>query len=245
MTRQQLHRSTRQAVYICTYNATLRRLRANIAAVEKQHYIFSVCVCSIRYPACHVHAPYCHPWPVRLYNIFPHYLMKGTIFGKAVIEHKMCVCWFSLQNLSETVLILRRNERDVMKNVYWSSCTWSTRHSCPIVTKIEFSLQIFEKLRNIIFQENPSSGRGVVPRGWTDGQTDMTKLTVAFLSFWNASKITHYVHTVFVCFVFISGQTATDVLYNKLVFTAEMKIVYCAVRTGSLNPTIYASFLKG
>jgi hypothetical protein len=73
----------------------------------------------------------------------------------------------------------------------------------------------------------------------------MTKLTVAFLSFWNVSKIIHYVHTVFVRFVFISGQTATYVLHNKLVFTAEMKIVYCVVRTGFLNPTIYAPFLKG
>ena len=28
---------------------------------------------------------------------------------------------FSLQSLSETVLILRRNERDMIKNLYWSS----------------------------------------------------------------------------------------------------------------------------
>ena len=25
---------------------------------------------------------YCHLWPEWLYNIFPHYLIKGTIFGK-------------------------------------------------------------------------------------------------------------------------------------------------------------------
>ena len=29
--------------------------------------------------------------------------------------------WFSLQILSETFLILRRNERDTITNVYWSS----------------------------------------------------------------------------------------------------------------------------
>jgi len=28
---------------------------------------------------------------VRLYNIFPHYLINDTIFGKKVIEYKMCV----------------------------------------------------------------------------------------------------------------------------------------------------------
>jgi hypothetical protein len=40
---------------------------------------------------------------------------------RTVIEHKMCVLIF-LQLLSETFLILRRTERDMIKNVYWSSC---------------------------------------------------------------------------------------------------------------------------
>jgi hypothetical protein len=77
-----------------------------------------------------------------------------------------------------------------------------------------------------------------------DGRTDLTKLIVAFLSFWNAFKIIHYVHTAFVRFVYLSGQTATEVLYKKLVFTAEMKTVYCAVRIGPLNPTVYAPFFR-
>jgi hypothetical protein len=29
-------------------------------------------------------------WPVWLYNIFPHYLIKGTIFGEKVIDKKVC-----------------------------------------------------------------------------------------------------------------------------------------------------------
>jgi len=34
-----------------------------------------------------------------------------------------CVFCFSLQRLSETFLIIRkRTERDMIKNVYWSSC---------------------------------------------------------------------------------------------------------------------------
>ena len=50
-------------------------------------------------------------------------------------------------------------------------------------------------------------------------------------------------HTVFMCFVFIWEQTATCATYNInwLVFITEMKIVYCAVRTGSLNKAVYAS----
>jgi hypothetical protein len=43
----------------CTYDVTLRRVRANVVVVEKQWllHILSVCVCSPRYPACNVHAP--------------------------------------------------------------------------------------------------------------------------------------------------------------------------------------------
>jgi hypothetical protein len=88
---------------------------------KQKYYIFWVCVCSLRYPARNARAPYCHLWPDWLYSIFPHYLINGTIFGKKFIEHKN-VFWFSLQSLSETFLILRRNERDMIKNVYWSSC---------------------------------------------------------------------------------------------------------------------------
>ena len=49
---------------------------------SNKYYVSGVCVCSLRYPACNAHAPDCHLWPVRLYNIFLHYLIHGTIFGK-------------------------------------------------------------------------------------------------------------------------------------------------------------------
>jgi hypothetical protein len=53
--------------------------------------------------------------------LFPHYLINGAIFGKMLLNTK-CVFWFSVQLLSETFLILRRNERDMIKSVYRSSC---------------------------------------------------------------------------------------------------------------------------
>ena len=59
-------------------------------------------------------------WPARLYNIFTHYIIKGNIFEK-VTEHKMYILIFST-NLSKIFPILRSNERDMIKNVYWSSC---------------------------------------------------------------------------------------------------------------------------
>ena len=45
------------------------------------------CVCSFSDSACNAHTPYCCLWPDPLYNIFPHYFIKGTILGGGVIEH--------------------------------------------------------------------------------------------------------------------------------------------------------------
>ena len=54
-------------------------------------------------------------------------------------------------------------------------------------------------------------------------------------------------HTVFMCFVFIWEQTATCATYSLkwLVFITEMKSVYSAVRTGSLNKAVCALSLNG
>jgi hypothetical protein len=57
-----------------------------------------------------------------------------------------------------------------------------------VLIKFKFSLQIFEKAINTKFHGNPSSGNGCSLR--TDGQTNRTKLTVAFCNFAKASKKT-------------------------------------------------------
>jgi hypothetical protein len=173
-------------------NVSLRWILATTVTVEKQwvYYIFWVCVCSLRYPARNAHAPYGHLWyparnahapyghlwPVLFYNIFSHYLINGTIFEKKKKKGtgpKKVFFLFSLQLLSETFLITRRRERNMIKNVYWSS---SKVPFCPILMKLEFSRQIFDKSSKIKFHANPSSGSRVFPCG----RTDMTKLTVAF-----------------------------------------------------------------
>ena len=61
---------------------------------------------------------------------------------------------------------------------------------------VEFYRRIFEKYSNMKFHENPSSGGGVVPCGWTDGRTDgrterrtdATKILAAFPNFPNGPK---------------------------------------------------------
>jgi hypothetical protein len=63
--------------------------------VVSNTYSECICVCLI-YQTCKAHAPYCHLLHVRLYHNFPHYLIKGTIFGQTLFNMKR-VCWFSLQ----------------------------------------------------------------------------------------------------------------------------------------------------
>ena len=89
--------------------------------------------------------------------------------------------------MSKIFFILRRIERAMVKNVYWSSC-FSTLYSCPILMKLEFSEQVFEKYSNIKFYKNPPSGSRLVPRGQTKGGTDMTKLPVASRNCVNTPK---------------------------------------------------------
>ena len=54
---------------------------------------------------------------VRLYDIISHYVTNGTIFGKKVVEHKICVLIFTT-NLCETFLILRRIRQGIAANVH-------------------------------------------------------------------------------------------------------------------------------
>jgi hypothetical protein len=128
---------------------------------------------------------YCHQWPVWFYRILPH-LIKGTIFGKQLLIIK-CVFWFSLQILSETLLILRRIQRDIVINVHKSLC------KVPLLLS-EFNQKNFstyfakKKYSNITFHENPSSGSRVVSFGRTDGQTDRHESNSRFPQFCERAK---------------------------------------------------------
>ena len=102
-----------------------------------KYYIFWVGVCSLCYPARNTHAQYRHQWPVPLYHTSPHYLINGTIFGKKLPNTK-CVFWVSLQHFPETLLILGRTERDMVKNIYRSACT------VPVIVVVRFQ-------QNLIF----------------------------------------------------------------------------------------------
>jgi hypothetical protein len=76
------------------------------------------------FPACKSHLSWTelcrHMWPVWLYHIFQSYVLKGKILGGKFVEQNVCLVLSTA--LSETFLILRRTERDIMRNAHRYSC---------------------------------------------------------------------------------------------------------------------------
>jgi len=97
---------------------------------------------------------------------------KRHDFRKKLFSIK-CVFWFSLPLLSETFLILRRNELDIIINVH--RC-----YSYQILMTVKFSRYILKIYSDIKFHENLSSGSRFDSCGRTDCLRDMTKLIDVF-----------------------------------------------------------------
>ena len=95
-------------IFCTTFVWNISHSEKNLARYDKN--CISVCMYS---------TGYC--WQIVLKLEFPHYLINGTIFGKKLLNTKR-VFWFSVHLLSETCLILRRTEWDMIKNVYRSAC---------------------------------------------------------------------------------------------------------------------------
>ena len=118
---------------------------------SNNYYIFWVCVCSLRYLASNAHASYCHLWPVWLYHNF--FTLSHKRYNKVLSIKRNCVLIFS-------TTFVWNYERDMMKNVHWSSCEVHILLSCLNETWI-FSTD-FSKQKKSNFTENPSSGTGLL-----------------------------------------------------------------------------------
>jgi hypothetical protein len=113
----------------------------------------------------------CPLWSIRIYHFFTHFLTHGTIFEEEVIGHKVVFCFF-LQILFETLLLLRRTERDIYHK--------HTEVLMQSFMKLEF-LERFPKNNQI---SNFIKFPPVVPELLhADGRTDTMQLTVAFRNF--------------------------------------------------------------
>jgi hypothetical protein len=152
-----------------TGNAKWRLVHVSIDAVEKQRVLHdvSVCMCSLSYSASNMHAPCFHLWPAKLYNIFPHYLIKNMVFEKKNIEHTMCVLIFSttfIWNISHSKKKWARYDLKCVLVFMQSSL-----RSFPILRKLNYSLR---------FSKNPriSNFMKILPVGaelfHMDGRTD-------------------------------------------------------------------------
>ena len=120
--------------------------------------------CNLANPACD--APPYYFRPLWLHHIFRHYLIKGTIFGKRVTEHKMCVLIFSttfIYNISHPKKNLARYWHK-SENIFMQSIRYSRR----ILMKLEIFRHNFEKNSNMKCHQTRSSGSRVAPCGRTD-----------------------------------------------------------------------------
>jgi len=131
---------------------------------------------------------------------------------RLVTEHRICVL------ISSTAFVWSISHSEKNWSRYDQKCIlvfmWSTRYSCPIVMKLEFSGRFFENYSNIKFQYYPSSGSRVVPCGRTDGRTDTTKLIVAFRNSANTRKNVRS-HKTWLNFSMLCYNVAGFVIFYK------------------------------
>lgn len=147
------------------YKAILRRVLATIYLKLKSNncYVFWECVCNLMYPVCNAHAPYFRLWSGRLYIIFPHYIVNGTISEKRTLLKMKCVVWFSPQICLKHLFILWRSERDMITNVHWSHC------------KVNFIVDrfFFKKIQILYFTKIRLVGTELFRADWRrDGQRE-------------------------------------------------------------------------
>jgi hypothetical protein len=94
--------------------------------------------------------------------------------------------WLRRPKLYKRVAEPHKKKKKNSSRYYHNLCCLHAKY--PLFWSDLNSLDILEKSPNIKFHENPSSGKRVFPGSQTDGREEITKLTVAFRNFANASK---------------------------------------------------------
>jgi hypothetical protein len=137
------------------------------------------CICSLSQPS-----PVVCPEP----HYFSTLSRKRHAFPKTFLNTNY-VLWLSLQLVSDIFRILRRNERHMIKNMYWSS------FKVPFVlVRIWWNFNflgrfsINPQISNIIKICPVGAEFFIRTGGRTDRRTGITKLTVTFYNFTNAPQ---------------------------------------------------------
>jgi hypothetical protein len=100
----------------CKYYTTWRAyLQPFLQWKNNKYYIFWMLVCSLCYPACNAHAPYCHPWwPVDPTIFFTlSYEWHDFRKKKKTLLNVKLVLQSSLHILSETIFFLKKKLGDM------------------------------------------------------------------------------------------------------------------------------------
>jgi hypothetical protein len=124
-------------------------------------------------------------WPVRLYYIFPHYLINSTNFKITKSYRTQNACFDFLYTFVWNISRYRKNWMRCDKKMYIGLHV-KHRCSCQSLMKLKFSRQVFEKYSVSNFLIRLMGSKLFHADGRTDRQTDMTKLIVDFRNFANA-----------------------------------------------------------
>jgi hypothetical protein len=149
-------------------------------------------------------------WPVELHHNFPHYLINSTIFGKKLFNIK-CVFWFFLQFVSKKCFILRKTERDWMKNVYGLRVKYPLfvlYFNSQLIFLMDFRKILKYKILWKCVQWEPSCS--ICVDGREDGQTRQTDTRNEAISlFWN----------------FVNAHNYSNYSQSKQTFSARLPVV--------------------
>ena len=151
--------------------------------------------------------------------------------------------WWWTKKMCFDFLTLRITERDMIKKLYRSSC------KVPVILirfrwwKANFLGRFSKKqnTQNIAFHENPSCGRRVV----RCGQTEMTRLIVAFRKFANAllkKKCTFCPQIIHVFCVYFTTKNAFRYTLHELIAKTKTKCLKVALKTQQQCINISISF---
>jgi hypothetical protein len=141
---------------------------------SSEYYTTWVWVCSLCYPAYKAHAPYCHLWSARLYNIFPHFISQTARFlEKKTLLNIKCVLVFST-TLTWNIFYSKKKWKILSKSYVGLHAKYPSFVSD--FNDVWIARTDFRKM--LKFHKNPSTG----PR-LKDGRADMTKLIIAYRNF--------------------------------------------------------------